>query len=76
MYNYAQLYETIGGFRETAQCLRIYIALAEAPHLVPSIHVRQITITHNFIFRESDSLFWPLWAATPTYTYIIQDKTF
>lgn len=45
---------------EKAQFLRVHIALAEDPTLVPSTHFGWLTTAYQSIFRGSDMFFWPL----------------
>lgn len=40
--------------------LREYPAVAEDPSSVHSTYSRELTVTHNFSSRESDTHFWPL----------------
>ena len=50
------------GVEEMDPQLRALAALTEDLSLIPSIHVRQLIITCNSSSRESDALFWALWA--------------
>lgn len=49
-----------------AQQLRMLTAPVEDQSSVPSTHVSQLITAHNFGSRDSDSLFWPLYASIYT----------
>jgi hypothetical protein len=39
--------------------LRVHVAFAGDPGVVPSTHIRQLTTIINSTSRSSDALFWP-----------------
>lgn len=60
-YKFGLSEEAVGG-RKTAPWLRMLVALAEDPSLIPSPHNKWLITVYNSSSRRSNVPFWPPWA--------------